>query len=100
MSRQLAAETRAPTGSALSTVLTALLYFALGIGQTALSSEPLSAALVLLGYCMLLQGVYKSWRICVELCSFIEDLREKREEVNRSIAKDEEEKGAGSSWLR
>jgi hypothetical protein len=26
----------------------------------------------------------------------IEDLREKREEVNRSIAKDEEEKGAGS----
>ena len=26
----------------------------------------------------------------------IEDLREKREEVNRSIAKDEEEKGASS----
>ena len=30
----------------------------------------------------------------------IEDLREKREEVNRSIAKDEEEKGASRPWLR
>ena len=29
-----------------------------------------------------------------ELVKCIEDLREKREEVNRSIAKDEEEKGA------
>ena len=30
----------------------------------------------------------------------IEDLREKREEVNRSIAKDEEEKGVASGRLR
>ena len=32
-----------------------------------------------------------------ELVKCIEDLREKREEVNRSIAKDEEEKGGNPS---
>lgn len=35
-----------------------------------------------------------------ELVKCIEDLREKREEVNRSIAKDEEEKGAARSATR
>ena len=34
--------------------------------------------------------------VLVLLFSGIEDLREKREEVNRSIAKDEEEKGAAA----
>ena len=35
-----------------------------------------------------------------ELVRCIEDLREKREEVNRSIARDEEEKGAQPTALR